>query len=76
MQSLWYAMAAFLTCFDVAPVIGEDGTPILPELKFEEGAFRYESSMIPCLLLPHASVPDTRSLLNVVLRPVGQEWRC
>ena len=43
MQSLWYATAAFLACFEVSPIRAEDGTPILPELAFEPGAFRYKT---------------------------------
>lgn len=40
MQSIWYAMVGFLACFDVSPVIGDEGNAVLPEIAFEGGAFR------------------------------------
>ncbi|KIP03841.1 hypothetical protein PHLGIDRAFT_25923 [Phlebiopsis gigantea 11061_1 CR5-6] len=41
MQSIWYTIATFLTCFDISPIVGEDNVPALPALEFEDGVFRH-----------------------------------
>ncbi|OBZ73772.1 O-methylsterigmatocystin oxidoreductase [Grifola frondosa] len=40
-QSLWFAIASIIACFDIAPAVNEDGLAILPELLFAPGAFRH-----------------------------------
>ncbi|OSD03114.1 cytochrome P450 [Trametes coccinea BRFM310] len=40
-QSLFMAFASILACFDISPLTGADGKPLLPPLEFAGGAFRH-----------------------------------
>ncbi|KAJ3011616.1 hypothetical protein NUW54_g2117 [Trametes sanguinea] len=40
-QSLFMAFASIIACFDITPLTGADGKPLLPPLEFAGGAFRH-----------------------------------